>query len=92
VFGTESLAQLLQGDPSAHAGEVSPLSNRELFIFKLLGRNLGPTAIAAELGVSVKTIETHQHRIKQKLRLPSCPDLRFRAHEWVLKADLLAPQ
>ncbi len=63
--------------------DVETLSNRELHIFRLIGRSLGATAIARELGVSVKTIETHQCRIKEKLGLRSCEELRQRAVAWV---------
>lgn len=54
---------------------INRLSDRELRVFELLGRKLGPTAIARELGVCVKTIETHQKRIKQKLNLDSSVEL-----------------
>jgi DNA-binding CsgD family transcriptional regulator len=61
---------------------VSTLSNRELHIFRLIGHRRGASAIAEELGVSVKTIETHQQRIKEKLHLKSAHDLHRAAENW----------
>jgi DNA-binding CsgD family transcriptional regulator len=37
------------------------------------------------LNVSVKTIETHQMRIKEKLALQSAAELRHKAREWLAK-------
>jgi len=54
------------------AGSTSPLnlvSDRELVVFQLLGRGHGPSQIASELHLSVKTIEGYMERIKQKLGL-----------------------
>jgi DNA-binding NarL/FixJ family response regulator len=52
------------------------LSDRELEVFTLIGRGLGILEMASELGLSVKTIETHQMHIKQKLNLGSAVELR----------------
>jgi DNA-binding CsgD family transcriptional regulator len=60
------------------------LSNRELLIFRRLGRKQGPTSIAIELGVSLKTVETFQRRIIEKLRLSDGRHLRSAAESWVL--------
>lgn len=62
---------------------VSKLSDRELQIFRMFGSNLGVTAIAADLGISIKTVETHQQRIKEKLQMTSCAELSKRAGQWV---------
>ncbi|HEV7402536.1 MAG TPA: response regulator transcription factor [Chthoniobacteraceae bacterium] len=70
--------------------EVATLSDREYHVFRLLGQKLGASAVAVELGVSVKTVETHQGRIKQKLRIPSCQALRQRALEWLACSALQA--
>lgn len=65
---------------------LSQLSNRELHVFRLLGHGKGATEIARELTVSVKTVETHQQRIKEKLNLKSAESLRGVAKGWC--ADL----
>ncbi|HZR06267.1 MAG TPA: response regulator transcription factor [Candidatus Udaeobacter sp.] len=60
-------------------GETNLLTDRELEIFTLIGRGAGILEIAKELGVSVKTVETHQMRLKQKLNLVSAMELRKHA-------------
>jgi DNA-binding NarL/FixJ family response regulator len=79
----QSLIGIGDQDKCARDEKVKRLSNRELFVFRLIGRQLGVSAIAAELGLSVKTIETHQSRIKEKLKITSCATLRACAIEWV---------
>ena len=81
------LDSLASGFSDEREGEVGMLSNRELHVFRLIGKKLGATAVAQELGVSVKTIETHQVRIKEKLQLRSCQELRRRAMEWTATID-----
>lgn len=44
------------------------LSRRELDVFERMGRGLMNTAIAAELGISQQTVETHRKSISRKLR------------------------
>jgi len=41
--------------------------------------------LASELHVSVKTIETHQMRMKEKLAVHSAAELRQKAREWLAK-------
>ncbi len=69
------------------AGEtpVSPLdvlSNRELEVFEFLGKGLKPGAIAEELHLSVKTIETYRDQIKTKLKLDNAAALTQYAMSW----------
>ena len=65
------------------ATSLEELSNREMHIFQLLGSGLGTRQIAASLGLSVKTIESHRENIKHKLRLRSSGEVRERAAKWV---------
>jgi len=69
--------------PSPLGSEIEQLSDRELEIYRLLGRGRGTRQIAAELRVSVSTVETHRAHIKDKLRLASAPELVRHAVEWV---------
>lgn len=73
------LENLASGTVELHGNEVSALSNRELQIFRLLGSGLGTRAVATELRISVKTIETHRQRIKEKLQLANGTELQRRA-------------
>lgn len=70
------LKHLAQGGRGGNEPDVGTLSDRELQVFRLLGRKLGATAISRELGVSVKTVETHQQRMKAKLGLATGAELQ----------------
>jgi DNA-binding NarL/FixJ family response regulator len=43
------------------------LSDRELQVFQMLGAGLGTRQIATQLGISVKTVDTHRENMKHKL-------------------------
>lgn len=60
------------------------LSDRELQVFRMIGRGLGASGIARELHLSVKTIETHRMRIKQKLVVRTGAGLNRQAESWLL--------
>jgi DNA-binding NarL/FixJ family response regulator len=74
----------------ARIGETKPalgeplgrLTDRELEVFELVGRGQSTAAIAARLGVSVKTIETYRSNIKTKLDLKDAADLIRHAATW----------
>jgi DNA-binding NarL/FixJ family response regulator len=59
------------------------LSDREFEVYKLIGQGKSTRAIADVLHVSVKTIESHKERLKDKLRLSSGAELVRRATVWV---------
>ena len=60
------------------------MSHHEIFCF--IGRGVSVSELATELHVSVKTIETHQMRMKEKLALHSAAELRQKAREWLAKS------
>lgn len=64
---------------------VDALSDRELEVFEAIGHGRSTRAIADELRLSVKTIETHRENIKRKLGLANHTDLIRRAWQWVLE-------
>jgi len=49
----------------------------------MLGRGMKPKEIAAKLCLSIKTIETYQSNIKEKLSLGSANALTQFAIEWM---------
>jgi DNA-binding NarL/FixJ family response regulator len=73
---------------SAHEPEETPdayverLTDRELQIFRLIGRGLGTRLIAETLHLSRKTIESHREHIKAKLGLKNGSELIQRAIQW----------
>lgn len=71
------MQDLRGGSPRSEASEPSlnVLSDRELEVFQLVGKGLGCKEIAINLNISVKTIETHKQRMKDKLNLPNGAEL-----------------
>jgi DNA-binding NarL/FixJ family response regulator len=80
------LQMLANGSVGTRGNGCDELSDRELQVFRLIGTGFGTSRVATELHVSVKTIETHRQRIKQKLGLNNATELTHRAAEWVLAA------
>lgn len=62
---------------------VDALSDREREVFILVGQGHSARDIADKLSLSVKTIETHRARIKQKLGVPTSQKLTAMAAEWL---------
>jgi len=77
------LSRAINGRRPGLDSGVQMLSNRELEVFALIGRGLKTTEIARTLNVSVKTIETHRLRIREKLALSDSAKLAFTAVRWV---------
>lgn len=68
----ERIFQTLGGGSAPASGsQLDLLSDRELEIFQLIGAGLGTRAIATQLHLSIKTVETHRANLKQKLGLHS---------------------
>lgn len=58
------------------------LSDRELQVFELLGRGMTTREIGEQLQLSVRTIDTHRERLKDKLGLRNASELMMRAFLW----------
>jgi len=58
------------------------LSDRELQVFKLIGKGYGTIEIATKLSLSTKTVDTHKEHIKVKLHCNNTQELRQFAIEW----------
>ena len=83
---SERMLNKLSG-PDMSVSPVDVLSDRELEVFQLLGQGLKPSAIAEELHLSVKTIETYREQIKAKLKLDSAAELSQYAIAWARNAQ-----
>jgi DNA-binding NarL/FixJ family response regulator len=66
--------------------EVKALSDRELQVFSLIGRGFGASRLATELHLSVKTVETYQAQIKEKLGLHNAAELSDKATHWMMNS------
>jgi DNA-binding NarL/FixJ family response regulator len=80
------LSNFVAGNKNSRSPDINNLSDRELEIFSFIGRGVSVSELASELHVSVKTIETHQMRMKEKLALHSAAELRQKAREWLAKS------
>ncbi len=70
--------------PSGDRSPVAGLTDRELEIFRLIGDGHGTRQIAEELHISVKTVETYQAHLKEKLMVKNSRELMQRAIEWTV--------
>jgi DNA-binding NarL/FixJ family response regulator len=80
------LSNFAASSKNSRSADINSLSDRELEIFSFMGRGVSVSELATELHVSVKTIETHQMRMKEKLALHSAAELRQKAREWLAKS------
>ncbi len=88
VYMSETLtARMLQrqirGQAEVRVSPLAGLSERELEVLQMIGRWKKTGEIAAELHLSVKTIEYYRERIKHKLDLRNAAELAHYATAWV---------
>jgi DNA-binding NarL/FixJ family response regulator len=76
------LQHYVRGSNPAQRSSVSELTDRELEVFRLIGEGLGTRQIAETLHLSVKTVESYQAHIKEKLCLRSARELVQHAVQW----------
>jgi DNA-binding NarL/FixJ family response regulator len=81
-MANKMLQQYIGGAPAAIQSRISALSDRELEVFRLIGAGRGTREIAEELHLSIKTVETYQAHIKDKLSLRSGRELIQHAIQW----------
>ncbi len=72
---------------STSVGPIGKLTDRELQVFRLVGRAVNTRAIAEKLGVSVKTVEAHRENIKGKLGVDSHAALVARSAQWLRESE-----
>ena len=63
---------------------VDGLTDRELEVFRLIGEGHSTRQISDELHLSVKTVETYQSHIKEKMGLKNARELVQYAIQWVM--------
>jgi len=87
IYVSESIANkmlkhYITGASSLKNSSISDLSDRELEVFRLIGEGHGTRQIAEELHLSIKTVESYQAHIKDKLSLRSARELMQHAIQW----------
>lgn len=79
------LHRLATGTATAERSTVADLTDRELEVFRLIGEGHSTRQIAEELHISVKTVESYQAHIKEKLSLRNARELVQRAVQWTVE-------
>jgi DNA-binding NarL/FixJ family response regulator len=86
------LQQLVARPAGTRKPAIECLSDRELEVFRLIGDGHATREIADALHLSVKTVESYQAHIKEKLCLPSARALVQRAIEWRISLETGNPR
>lgn len=81
-MSNKMLQQYIGGGPSMIQSRIASLSDRELEVFRLIGEGRATREIAEELHLSIKTVETYQAHLKEKLSLRSGRELIQHAIQW----------
>jgi DNA-binding NarL/FixJ family response regulator len=79
---SQTVLERLGHESATPENPLASLTDRELEVFDLIGRGLSTAAIADQLRVSIKTIETYRSNLKTKLNLKDAGDLIRFAATW----------
>lgn len=77
------LQQIANGRTKMVNSPIEYLTDRELEVFRLIGEGRSTRQIAAELHLSVRTVEAYREYIKSKLNLKNSTELVQHAFHWV---------
>ena len=69
------LLNVLRKQPGPAGSPLERISDRELEIFRLIGKGMTSKQIAMQLNISIKTVGTYRERIKEKLNLKHANEL-----------------
>jgi DNA-binding NarL/FixJ family response regulator len=72
------------GGVQTQGSPVAELSDRELEVFRLIGEGHATREIAEALHISIKTVESYQAHIKDKLSLRNARELVQSAIQWTV--------
>ena len=81
-IANKMLKHYITGCGTLRNSSIADLSDRELEVFRLIGDGHATRQIAEELHLSVKTVESYQAHIKEKLSLRSARELMQHAIQW----------
>jgi DNA-binding NarL/FixJ family response regulator len=81
-MASRMLHRFVGGAQEGPRSPIADLTDRELEVFRLIGEGHGTRQIAEQLHLSVKTVESYQAHIKDKLSLKNARELVQRAIQW----------
>ena len=87
-IANKMLKHYITGSGTLRNSSIADLSDRELEVFRLIGEGHGTRQIAEELHLSIKTVESYQAHIKEKLSLRSARELMQHAIQWNMNEKL----
>ena len=85
ALADELVRRAVEG-PDESRPPAEQLSDREAEVVRLIGGGLSTREIAAELNLSVKTIESYRANVKRKLGLRSGAELARFAYDWTSRS------
>ena len=85
------LHRFASGSSTEAHSPITDLTDRELEVFRLIGEGLATRQIAEQLHLSVKTVESYQAHIKDKLSLNNGRELVQRAIQWTISEKSSQP-
>ena len=81
------LREALRGEHETHAGSLSQLTAREREVLQGVARGRTNKEMAAELGISYRTVETHRESLMRKLQIRTVAELtRFALGAGILES------
>jgi DNA-binding NarL/FixJ family response regulator len=81
-MASRMVGKLIKRSGMTPASPMETLSDRQFEVFNHIANGTGPSEIAAKMGVSVKTVETHREQIKKKLGLKNGAELLRFSMQW----------
>jgi DNA-binding NarL/FixJ family response regulator len=84
-MANKMLHRFVGGSPAVARSPIAELTDRELEVFRLIGDGHSTRKIAEQLHISVKTVESYQAHIKDKLALKNGRELVQRAIQSTLR-------
>jgi DNA-binding NarL/FixJ family response regulator len=82
-FMGQMMSKIMRGADGSSGEPTARLADRELEVFRLIGRGLTTREIGEKLGLGTATVDTYRARIKEKLKLENMARLRLEASRWV---------
>ena len=86
-IASKMLKQFVGGAPASRRSPLDDLTDRELEVFRLIGEGHGTRQISDQLHLSVKTVETYQAHIKEKMGLKNARELVQFAIQWSISEN-----
>ena len=82
------LQRLGRSDQAVQSSGMDLLSDREIEVFRLVGRGLNSREIAGQLNLGSTTVDSYRARIKEKLGIKNAAGLYQRAAQWLAESGL----